>query len=122
MLAAVLGAHAVLFAAIARAEDIGGTGRIEPDGGVVILSGVQGARILSISAKPGQMVRKGDLLMTLDDREQRTNTQIAEVALAQARKDAVVNLAAAEVVAGRHEDQGQGDPGHETLPQTRGSA
>jgi len=97
LLAAVFGAQVALFAATARAEDIGGTGRIEPDGGVVVLSGVQGARVLSIAVKPGQLVKKGDLLMTLDDREQRMNTQIAEVALAQARKDAAQNLAAAQV-------------------------
>jgi len=98
VLAAVLGAQIALFATSALGDDIGGTGRIEPDGGVVALNGVQGARILSITVKPGQMVKKGDLLMTLDDREQRMNTQIAEVALAQARKDAAQNLAAAQLL------------------------
>src|SRR6202030_2401085 len=97
VLAAIVGACFALIATFALADDIGGTGRIEPDGGVVVLSGVQGARILSISVKPGQMVKKGDLLMTLDDREQRMDTQIADVALAQARKDATQNLAAAQV-------------------------
>jgi multidrug resistance efflux pump len=97
VLAAVLGAQIALFVTAAFGENIGGTGRIEPDGGVVALNGVQGARVLSIAVKPGQMVKKGDLLMTLDDREQRMNTQIAEVALVQARKDAVQNLAAAQV-------------------------
>jgi len=96
-LAAVLGAQIALFATSALGDDIGGTGHIEPDGGVVALNGVQGAPILSITVKPGQMVKKGDLLMTLDDREQRMNTQIAEVALAQARKDAAQNLAAAQL-------------------------
>ena len=97
LFAAVVAAQLGLLATVAPAsEDIGGTGRIEPDGGVVILSGVAGARILSIAVRPGQMVKKGDLLMTLDDREQRVNTQIAEVALAQARKDAAQNLASAE--------------------------
>ena len=97
VLAAVVGAHFALIATFALADDIGGTGRIEPDGGVVVLGGVQGARVLSISVKPGQMVKKGDLLMTLDDREQRMNAQIADVALAQARKDATQNLVAAQV-------------------------
>lgn len=96
LLAALLIAQ-VGFLGTATAENIGGTGRIEPDGGVVVLNGVAGARILSISVKPGQMVRKGDLLMILDDREQRMNTQIAELALAQARKDAAQNLAAAQL-------------------------
>lgn len=97
LLAAVLVAHVGFLATAATAEDIGGTGRIEPDGGVVVLSGVAGARILSISVKPGQMVKKGDLLMTLDDREQRMNTQIADLSLAQARKDAAQNLTAAQL-------------------------
>ena len=79
------------------ADDIGGTGRIEPDGGVVVLNGVAGARILSIPVHPGQMVKRGDLLMTLDDREQQENEQIAELALTQARKDAAQNLTAADV-------------------------
>ena len=45
VLAAILGAHLTLIATVAQADDIGGTGRIEPDGGVVVLNGVQGARI-----------------------------------------------------------------------------
>jgi multidrug resistance efflux pump len=100
VLAALLGACFALTVSFAQAGDIGGTGRIEPDGGVVALNGVQGARILAIAVRPGQMVKKGDLLMTLDDREQLVSTQIAEVALAQARKDAAQNLAAAQL-AGR---------------------
>jgi multidrug resistance efflux pump len=97
VLAAVLGVHVALFATNAFGNGIGGTGRIEPDGGVVALNGAQGARILSIPVRPGQMVKKGDPLMTLDDREQRMNTQIAEVAFAQARKDAAQNLATVQL-------------------------
>ena len=97
VLAAILGANFALIATFALADNIGGTGRIEPNGGVVALNGVQGARILSISVRPGQMVKKDNLLMTLDDREQRANTQIADVALEQARKDAAQNLAAAQL-------------------------
>ncbi|HEY3637351.1 MAG TPA: HlyD family efflux transporter periplasmic adaptor subunit [Rhizomicrobium sp.] len=78
------------------ADDIGGTGHIEPNGGVVLLNGVQGARILSISVRPDQMVKRGDLLMTLDDSEQRENTKIAELSLDQAKKDAAQGLAAAQ--------------------------
>jgi len=93
-----------IAATAARADDIGGTGRIEPEGGVVLLGGVQGAKILSISVHPGQMVRRGDLLMTLDDREARDNEKIAELALAQAQKDAAQSLAA-ELVAVRIADE-----------------
>lgn len=94
-IAAMLAAPAICLATGADADDIGGTGRIEPNGGVVLLNGVPGAKILSIAVHPDQMVKRGDLLMTLDDREQRANEQIAELALAQARKDAAQALAAA---------------------------
>ncbi len=79
------------------ADDIGGTGHIEPSGGVVLLSGVGGARIVSIAVHPGQLVKRGDLLMTLDDREQRANTQIADLALTEAKRDAATNLGAEQV-------------------------
>ncbi|HTT82254.1 MAG TPA: HlyD family efflux transporter periplasmic adaptor subunit [Rhizomicrobium sp.] len=92
----VLSVALALSASISWADDIGGTGQIEPNGGVVLLNGVQGARILSIPVHPDQMVKRGDLLMTLDDSEQRANTRIQELALIQARKDAAQNLAAAE--------------------------
>jgi multidrug resistance efflux pump len=42
------------------------------------------------------MVKRGDLLMVLDDREQQANTRIAELSLSEARKDAAQGLAAAE--------------------------
>jgi multidrug resistance efflux pump len=97
MKAVALAAAMLAFtASLALADDIGGTGRIEPGGGVVILDGVQGARVLAIPVRPGQMVRRGQLLMTLDDREQRSNEQIAELALAEAQKDAQQNLIAAQ--------------------------
>ena len=83
-----------LSGSAACADDIGGTGHIEPKGGIVLLNGVPGARVLSISVRAGQMVRRGDLLMTLDDREERASEQIAELALSQAGKDAAQNLAA----------------------------
>jgi multidrug resistance efflux pump len=93
--AGLLSAALLLSVSIAWADDIGGTGRIEPNGGVVLLNGVQGARVLSIPVHPDQMVKRGDLLMTLDDREQQANTRIAELSLSQARKDAAQNLASA---------------------------
>lgn len=93
---ALAAATVALTAWSALADDIGGTGRIEPSGGVVVLDGVQGARILSIPVRPGQTVKRGQLLMTLDDREQRANEQIAELSLVQAQKDAQQNLVAAQ--------------------------
>ncbi|MGH6877655.1 MAG: HlyD family secretion protein [Rhizomicrobium sp.] len=94
--AVLVGALLAVTVPASHADDIGGTGRIEPGGGVVVLDGVEGARILSIPVRPDQMVKRGDLLMTLDDREQLANEQIAELALDQAKKDAAQNLAAAE--------------------------
>jgi multidrug resistance efflux pump len=94
--AGVLSAALVLSFSPSWADDIGGTGRIEPNGGVVVLNGVQGARVLSIPVHPDQMVKRGDLLMTLDDSEQRANTKIAEILLAEAKKDAAQSLVAAE--------------------------
>ncbi|HEX4080322.1 MAG TPA: HlyD family efflux transporter periplasmic adaptor subunit [Rhizomicrobium sp.] len=106
-------ALAVLLSATAvsasYADDVGGTGRIEPSGGVVVLDGVQGARILTIPVHPDQMVKRGDLLMTLDDREQQANVQIAELTLAQTKKDAAQNLAAAEEAVRIDEERWQRD-------------
>jgi cobalt-zinc-cadmium efflux system membrane fusion protein len=93
-------AATLLFTMISMAahgDDIGGTGHIEPSGGVVLLSGVAGARILSIAVRPGQLVKHGDLLMTLDDREQKANTQIADLSLVEAKRDAATNLSAEQV-------------------------
>jgi HlyD family secretion protein len=103
---AVLSAAMVLALAAPAtgADNIGGTGRIEPEGGVVALAGVPGARILSIAVRPGQMVKRGELLMTLDDREVRDNEKIAELALIQAKKDAAQTMAA-ELVAVRIADE-----------------
>jgi multidrug resistance efflux pump len=95
-MAGALSAAFLLSASASLADDIGGTGRIEPNGGVVLLNGVQGVRILSIPVHPDQMVKRGDLLMVLDDREQQANTRIAELSLSEARKDAAQGLAAAE--------------------------
>jgi HlyD family secretion protein len=103
-LALVLSATAV---SLSYADDIGGTGHIEPNGGVVVLDGVQGARVLTIPVHPDQMVKHGDLLMTLDDREQQANVQIAELTLAQTKKDAAQNLAAAEESARIDEERWQ---------------
>lgn len=94
--AVILALPILCLTTASQADDIGGTGRIEPKGGVVVLNGVQGARILWIAVHPDQMVKRGDLLMVLDDREQRENTQLAQLALTQAKKDAVQSLASAD--------------------------
>src|ERR1700749_4643021 len=69
-------------------KGIGATGTIEPRGGVVSLTGMPGAIITSIRATVGQPVKRGDLLMTLDDRDARVDTAAAANALQEARRDA----------------------------------
>jgi HlyD family secretion protein len=72
----------------AQPTDIGATGVIEPRGGVIMVSGVPGATILSISVRVGQAVKRGAVLMTLDDREARLNAHLQLVSLEEARRHA----------------------------------
>jgi HlyD family secretion protein len=67
-------------------KDIGATGTIEPRGGVVLVSGVPGAIIKSINAHIGQTVKQGDVLMVLDDRDARADTNLNAIALAETRR------------------------------------
>jgi multidrug resistance efflux pump len=93
-LAAIAGAVALALTAIAgpadteAQKDIGATGAIEPQGGVISVSGVPGAVIVAIRARVGQVVRRGDVLMVLDDKEARVDANLAAAALAEARRHA----------------------------------
>jgi HlyD family secretion protein len=69
-------------------KDIGATGTIEPRGGVVLVSGVPGTMILSIRAHVGQVVKKGDELMVLDDKDAQTDTHLSLLALQETRRHA----------------------------------
>lgn len=73
--------------------DIGGTGRIEPRGGVVMLSGPSGAIIKSIKVHVGDTVKRGDLLVVLDDGAVRADQQIAQLAYDQAKLVGQQNVA-----------------------------
>lgn len=75
------------------ASDIGGTGHIEPRGGVVTLSGAGGVAIRSIKVHAGQMVKRGDVLMVLDDLQPRLDEKAAETGLAIAKSGAAQALA-----------------------------
>lgn len=66
-------------------SEIGGTGRIEPRGGVVVLGGPAGAIIRAIRVHVGDVVRRGDLLVSLDDSGARADQQIAQLAYTQAK-------------------------------------
>jgi HlyD family secretion protein len=85
-LAAALAAAPVLAAQ--PTPDIGATGVIEPRGGVVMVSGVPGATILSIDVRVGEAVKRGALLMTLNDRDARLAAHLQLVALDEARRHA----------------------------------
>jgi HlyD family secretion protein len=86
-----IGVCAILFAvtpALAQSaakDDVGGTGRIEPRGGVVMLSGAQGAVIKIIRVHVGDVVKRGALLVTLDDSSARAQQEIAQMAYNQAK-------------------------------------
>lgn len=69
-------------------SEIGATGTIEPRGGVVLISGVSGATVKSISVHLGQTVRKGDLLMTLVDDQQQLDAKVAANNLDEAKRHA----------------------------------
>ena len=67
---------AILFPAVSAYADnakagVGGTGRIQPAGGVIALSGPNGHLVDRIEVKEGQRVRKGALLLVLADRSLR---------------------------------------------------
>jgi len=68
--------------------DIGATGTIEPRGGVILISGVVGATIKSIKVHVGQSVKKGDMLMTLIDDQERLDANVAATSLAEAQRHA----------------------------------
>jgi HlyD family secretion protein len=87
----------VCGAADTQPADIGGTGNIEPRGGVVLIGGVPGATIRFIKVQAGQRVKHGDLLMALDDDQQRLDEKIAAIALDEAARNAKQSIADEEV-------------------------
>jgi len=73
--------------------DIGGTGRIEPRGGVVMLGGPPGAIIRTIRVRVGDSVKRGDVLAILDDSAPRAEQQIAQLAYNQIKLVSDQNVA-----------------------------
>ena len=111
-------ACAVLFCAgpalgdPATGDDIGGTGRIDPRGGVVMLNGAQGATIKSIHVHVGDFVKRGDLLVTLDDDSTRAQQEIAQLAYNQTKLVSQQSIANEEMqvrIAQKHWQQAQSD-------------
>jgi HlyD family secretion protein len=65
-LAAVLSLTAV-GASIGQAQEIGAIGRIAPAGGVVLIGGPPAQLVRAVHVRPGDAVKAGDPLLTLDD-------------------------------------------------------
>lgn len=79
---------AIALAANGQSGSIGGNGKIEPRGGVILLSGVLGATVESIEVRVGDAVKRGQLLMVLDDSSVSISEKMAETAFEQAQAHA----------------------------------
>lgn len=116
--AVILGTCAALFWAVPALSDpaandaVGGTGRIEPRGGMVSLSGAPGAQIKSIAVHVGDFVKQGQLLVVLDDDSARAQQEIAQLAYNQTRlvsDQSVANERMQVEVTKKHWSQAQSD-------------
>jgi multidrug resistance efflux pump len=86
------------------ADDIGGTGTIEPRDGVVHISGVPGALIWTVPVHVGDLVKRGDLIMTLDDTQAKADEALAEIAVNQAKAAAALSVATQDLTVRRASD------------------
>jgi HlyD family secretion protein len=88
-------AHA---ATAAPAAAIGGTGRIQPAGGVIVLAAPPGQRIEQVLVREGDRVKKGALLLTLADQSVRVlERDLAAERVRSAEREAVERRNAAEI-------------------------
>jgi multidrug resistance efflux pump len=60
---------------LAKEAAVGGTGRIQPLGGLIAVNGQYGQQVERVDVEAGQKVRKGAVLFTLADRTQREREQ-----------------------------------------------
>jgi HlyD family secretion protein len=79
------------------ANNIGGTGHIEPSGGVVMISGAGGVTIRAIKVHAGQTVRRGDVLMQLDDTQPGLDEKTAQTAFDITKSNAAQTIASEAV-------------------------
>jgi HlyD family secretion protein len=90
------GAHAATPATPSAA--IGGTGRIQPAGGVIVVSAAPGRSVDQVLVKEGDRVRKGALLLTLSDQSVRAlERDLAAERLHNAERQSVERRKAAEL-------------------------
>lgn len=66
--------------------EIGAIGRIMPSGGMVNIGGPPGAIVRAVSVRPGDTVRRGDLLLTVEDEATRSELDLAALDLQNATK------------------------------------
>jgi len=80
------------------AAAIGGTGRIQPAGGVIVVSGPPGRSVEQVLVKEGERVRKGALLLSLSDQSVRVlERDVAAERLRNAERQSVERRKAAEL-------------------------
>jgi len=76
-----------LHAGQARAQgEIGAIGRIVPGGGMVNIGGPPGTIVRAVNVRPGDTVRRGDLLLTLEDEATKSELDLAALELQNASK------------------------------------
>jgi len=79
----------------ARAQgEIGAIGRIAPAGGIVGVSGTPGSVVRAIHVRSGDQVKRGDLLLSLDDEPGKAELDLAALDLQTATKLAEERVAA----------------------------
>ncbi|MEW6690802.1 MAG: efflux RND transporter periplasmic adaptor subunit [Pseudomonadota bacterium] len=81
------------LAAPAEAQKVGGSGRLQPAGGLIQISGPGGRQVERVLAKEGDRVRKGDVLFTIADQA----TRVIERGLAEERMKAAEDQAVSRV-------------------------
>ena len=93
-LACLVGACSLAAPALLAQQNAGAIGQIVPSGGIVALTGDPGAVVTSVTVRPGDPVKAGDLLMTLE-----STALKAEQDLARNEWQAVQKAQAAESAA-----------------------
>jgi multidrug efflux pump subunit AcrA (membrane-fusion protein) len=79
-------------------KNIGGTGRIQPAGGVITLTGPHGHQVEQVLVQIGQRVRKGDVLLVLSDRNARVlERDLAEEKLRSLEQQSLAQRKVAEL-------------------------
>jgi multidrug resistance efflux pump len=82
----------------AHAQKVGGTGRLQPLGGLIQIAGPGGRQVNSVLVKEGDRVKKGTVLFTIADLETRTIEQgLASGRMQTADETTVTRLRLAEL-------------------------